>query len=180
MFKTFKPHFSVVVMAKMIKESSACVVCTLSAETAENSQRGHDKQSEKLLESPSKKSSTINNELLLLSSLWKCLTDNDPQNSSNSASIHGDNYNSFDNSIHFCQNCEKFLVEFEQITKEIRRLHRRLTTVKFTIIAKFMSASEISQDHDHLNVATDIRNVVNKSKLEAIRKQLQKGVIFRV
>ena len=48
--------------------------------------------------------------------------------------------------LEFCSKCENYLVEFEQLTQQIHVAQRRLNTVRYTIVAKFLSVPESAGD----------------------------------
>ena len=139
-----------------------CLLCTTEILSREQDEKNI---STGITEEFPKETFANNKALLLLSSLWNCLTDRD----STKQDGFPDN-NDFDpeSSIHFCPNCENYLVEFEQLRQQISSAQRRLSTVKYTVTAKFLSASEIQTDDD-LSV------LLNHPKCRAIREKLKKG-----
>ena len=141
-----------------------CLVC--STEIAESSN--------KLFESAQNfdKSSS-----LLLSSLWNCLDAHDSHTTTEDSKNEVTGLDPKNPGIRFCNCCEKYLTEFDQLSKEISMLHMRVNTVKFTVIARVLAATTNDSEIQVESAASsDDRSLLwNYTKLSHFRSVLKQG-----
>ena len=154
-----------------IRSNPRCIVCAQTLDEVKTNCKAFD-SSEKLPKSPEKVLTSRNDNISLVSILLTCLADsNEHTNTNNLDNFHGNTTDDSEELLHVCQTCEKNLVEFERLSKEVLSLNRRLHTLQYTVIAKFASAGGNQEDDnnagEHLSLTC--------SRLEKIRKGLRRG-----
>ena len=154
-----------------IRSNTRCIVCAQTLDEVKTNCKAFD-SSESLLQSPEKiVASSCDDDISLVSVLLTCLADNSEHtNTNNLHNFHGKMTDDSKDLLYICKTCEKNLVEFEKLSKEVVLLNRRLRALKYTVIAKFTSAAE---NQDDKNAGENLP--FTHSKLEKIRKRLRRG-----
>ena len=158
------------IVLKGIRSNTRCLACAQILDVEETNCQAGD-SCENLLKSSENIVASRLDYISLVSILLTCVADNNERNTNNLDEFHGNSTFDSEDLFHICQTCEKNLVEFDKLSKEVSLLNQRLRTLKYTVIAKFISTAE---NQDHKNAGENL--TLACSKLEKIRKSLRTGI----